>query len=563
MAIKKHVLLLGALCFLITNLSAQNYDWKDETLVPANGKKQHSEFLQNQYPFPAKPRNQWEIGLSLGNVAISGDVNTRFPNFGWGAHVRKAMGYVFSARLAYSGGVATGMNWNPAFNYAKNPAWGTRYTAPVNTQWRAAPNLAPNFSPGTVYQVQSTNLMMPYDATNGGDPVFYNYRTRMHQVALQGIITLNNVRFHKSKTGFLLYGIAGVGGMIYDVNVNALDGAGGTYANLFRQVLAANGGSPEYRNRNRILRDLRSGMGDKTYETPADGHQLRRPKLFDMTFKPTVQAGFGVAFKLNKSLSLGLEHVFTWTNDDLLDGQRWQEHSFGDAVLTGDYDSWHFTNLNLNYSLGAKSVQPLWWLNPLDYAYNELNAPRHMKLPKPVLDDADGDGVADQFDLEPNTPAGCPVDTRGVSRDTDGDGVPDCKDKELITPTQCQPVDADGVGKCPDPECCKNRVVVDNSCKLVDLPSINFAGSSANLSAEAKALLGSIATSLRSNPNCKIVVCGSAAKSKSGQAMGQKRVDEIVKYMVETQGISADRIVAQYACSEGDPSVVEIRAEQR
>jgi len=38
--------------------------------------------------------------------------------------------------------------------------------------------------------------------------------------------------------------------------------------------------------------------------------------------------------------------------------------------------------------------------------------------------------------------------------DRDGDGVPDSRDKELITPTFCQPVDADGVGKCPDPSCC-------------------------------------------------------------------------------------------------------------
>jgi hypothetical protein len=68
--------------------------------------------------------------------------------------------------------------------------------------------------------------------------------------------------------------------------------------------------------------------------------------------------------------------------------------------------------------------------------------------------DTDGDGVLDQLDLEPNTPPGCPVNTHGVRQDTDGDGVPDCKDKQLITPTECQPVDADGVGKCPEPECC-------------------------------------------------------------------------------------------------------------
>ncbi len=221
------------------------------------------------------------------------------------------------------------------------------------------------------------------------------------------------------------------------------------------------------------------------------------------------------------------------------------------------------TDINFNYSLGSKAVEPLWWLNPLDYAYNELNAPRHMKLPKPVLDDADGDGVTDQFDNEPNTPAGCPVDTHGVARDTDGDGVPDCKDKELITPTQCQPVDADGVGKCPDPECCKNLAAAPPACNLVDLPSINFGGNSSSLSAEGKALVGSVATSLRGNPECKLIVCGSAAKSKSGQALGQKRVDAIVKYLVEVQGISADRVVAQYDCHEGDPSVVELRAEKK
>src|SRR5678816_3530695 len=69
---------------------------------------------------------------------------------------------------------------------------------------------------------------------------------------------------------------------------------------------------------------------------------------------------------------------------------------------------------------GKKSVEPLYWENPLNYIYAEVNAPKHMKMPKPILDDADGDGITDQFDNEPNTPAGSPVDSHGVSRDTDG-----------------------------------------------------------------------------------------------------------------------------------------------
>ena len=104
-------------------------------------------------------------------------------------------------------------------------------------------------------------------------------------------------------------------------------------------------------------------------------------------------------------------------------------------------------------------------------------------MPKPVFDDADGDGVVDQLDKEPNTPAGCPVDTHGVSRDTDGDGVPDCKDKELITPTECQPVDADGVGKCPILNAAKIHAVstVQQACNIGDLPSISFKGNTSRL----------------------------------------------------------------------------------
>ena len=561
MAIKKSLLITGLITLFSLQLSAQSYDWKDESLIPKNGKAQHGEFLKNQYPFPAKPRNQWEVGVSLGNVAVSGDVANRFPNLGWGVHVRKAFGYIFSARLAYSGGNARGMNWLPSYNYGRNTAWAGNYVAPVNMQWAYGPQ--PGMIPGQLYQVQSTNTALPFNGANA-DPVYVNYKTNIHQLALQGIVTLNNVRFHKSKTGFLLYAIGGVGAMVYETRVNTLDETGKTYAGLFRQVNESyNSG---YSDRRQVLRDLRAGM-DNSYETLAEGEKERRPNLFSRTMKPTVQAGIGIAFKLSKRFSLGIEEVHTWTNEDLLDGQRWQETPFGDAAMTRDFDTWHYTNINLNYNIGAKkSVEPLYWLNPLDFSYNELNSPKHMKMPKPILDDADGDGVTDQFDLEPNTPAGSPVDTHGVSRDTDGDGVPDIKDKELVTPTQCQPVDADGVGKCPEPECCKNMVNVNDlmkQCNLTDLPSINFNGKALDLSTEAKALVGSVATSLRSNPNCKVIVCGSASKSKSGQSLGQKRVDAIVKYLVETQGISADRVVAQYDCSEGDPSVVELRAEQK
>jgi outer membrane protein OmpA-like peptidoglycan-associated protein len=183
-----------------------------------------------------------------------------------------------------------------------------------------------------------------------------------------------------------------------------------------------------------------------------------------------------------------------------------------------------------------------------------------MKLPKPILDDTDGDGVTDQLDREPNTPAGCPVDTHGVTKDTDGDGVPDCKDKQLITPTECQPVDADGVGKCPDPECCKNRVADSTmGCNLGDLPSLSFKGNTRSLSSDAKAMLATIASKLKASAECGITVTGYPAASKASQALCNKRVEAIRMYLMETEGISGDRITTNCEVGGGDANTVDIK----
>jgi outer membrane protein OmpA-like peptidoglycan-associated protein len=269
--------------------------------------------------------------------------------------------------------------------------------------------------------------------------------------------------------------------------------------------------------------------------------------------------GAGIAFKLSNKLNLAIEDKFTIVKTDLLDGQQWQENSPAEPAQTRDFDNYNFLSVGLNINLGAKSVEPLYWLNPLDYAYNELNAPRHMKFPKPILDDGDGDGVTDQFDQEPNTPAGCPVDSHGVSKDTDGDGVPDCKDKELITPTQCQPVDADGVGKCPDPECCKNIGPGPALCSIGNLPSVSFTGRSVALSNDAKAVLATVAQKLKDNPNCKVVVQGYGESSKAAQQLSWDRVNSVINYLVEKEGISAERLIFKFGETGGDSNTVDLR----
>lgn len=520
MASKKYkLLLMGIFPLLSLGAFAQDtgvYNIYDSSVVSSKGMAQQNEFMNNTYDFPAKPRSEFEFGISGGMFSVSSDVSAKLPTAGISAHIRKALGYIFSLRLQYVYGGAKGLNWKPSFGYSNNPAWAAYNTA---------------------------NL----------DPVYYNYRTHVQDLSLQGIFTLNNIRFHKQKTGMVLYGGVGFGATIYDTKINALNGSA-PYD--FKSI-----NSSGFDNRKDIRAQLKSKLDD-SYETDAENNKKNSATLFGQTLKPSGTLLAGIAFKLRKRVNLALEDRFTFIKEDLLDGQQWQEHPVSDPVQTRDFDSYNYASLGLNFNLGSKSVEPLWWINPLDYAYSEINNPKHMKIPKPVFDDADGDGVVDQLDREPNTPAGCPVDTHGVSKDTDGDGVPDCKDKQLITPTECQPVDADGVGKCPDPECCKNMVMVDsNKCQIGDLPSVSFRGNSGGLSSDAKAMLATVASKLKNNADCGITVTGYPAASKASQALCNKRADAIKAYLTEKEGISADRIDTHCEVGGGDSNTVDIKSK--
>jgi outer membrane protein OmpA-like peptidoglycan-associated protein len=529
MASKKYVSFLSLL-FLLVSAASQaqlggSYDVMDSSVVPSKRLPQHTEFMANNYPYPAKPRNQWEIGLQVGAFGISGDVRNRFPGIGAALHARKALGYVFSLRGQVGFGTTKGLNFQPSRSYTKNTAWASSYNSATTS-------------------------------------VFYNYKTNVYDLSLQGVVTLSNIRFHKAKSSFNVYAFAGLGGMIYDTKIDALKGS---TPYDFSTVTAKYGPTNyQYKDRKKIRKDLKDIL-DGSYETKGETDP-GQPKVFDKPFRPIANVGAGVQFKLNKKFSLAIEDKLTIPKTDLLDGNQWQENGPGTVTAQSrDYDTYNFLSVGINVAIGGKAVEPLWWLNPLDYAYNEVNKPRHMKLPKPVLDDADGDGITDQFDQEPNTPAGAPVDSHGVSRDTDGDGVPDYKDKELITPTQCQPVDADGVGKCPPPACCDSlsKLIAENGtkkdCGIGDLPSVTFKPKSITLSNDAKALLASAAQKIKDNPNCKIAVIGYCSSSKSEQQLSWDRVNAVISYMVDKEGINQDRFIFKYGEMGGDCNTVDLR----
>src|SRR6185312_16160520 len=278
-----------------------------------------------------------------------------------------------------------------------------------------------------------------------------------------------------------------------------------------------------------------------------------------------VPVAAGVKINLSTRLNLDLGYRMHFVDGDNLDGSPWYRTT-PDISSTVHKDKFGYGFAGLEISLGKKKKPQMLFDNPAARINNALQKQIDTVKAEQVKlsTDSDGDGVSDMFDKEPNTPAGCPVDAHGVSRDTDGDGVPDCKDKELITPTECQPVDANGVGKCPEPDCCKairDSLAAVPACNLNSLPSISFKGKRLALSSDAKAMLATVASQLKSSAACSIIITGYPAASKASQAICNKRNDLIKKYLVETEGIGADRIDTNCEVGGGDINTVDIKTK--
>jgi OOP family OmpA-OmpF porin len=131
-----------------------------------------------------------------------------------------------------------------------------------------------------------------------------------------------------------------------------------------------------------------------------------------------IPVGAGVKFKLSDVTALNLGYTANFIDGDNLDG------------VTAGYptkDKYSYGYAGLEFTLGSKSKPNLDWVNPVAMMYDELYDAalrqevealkgRVTNVENAVTDlkkDSDGDGVSDQFDKCPNTPAGSVVDGSG------------------------------------------------------------------------------------------------------------------------------------------------------
>jgi len=71
--------------------------------------------------------------------------------------------------------------------------------------------------------------------------------------------------------------------------------------------------------------------------------------------------------------------------------------------------------------------------------------------------------------------------------------------------------------------------------------------------------LNALSNSMRANPNCKAVIIGNGNSSKIEQQRSWDRVNSIINYMVEKQGIDRERFIFQYG-KTGDSNSADYRA---
>lgn len=180
------------------------------------------------------------------------------------------------------------------------------------------------------------------------------------------------------------------------------------------------------RRENSVNFIVSAGYGLLAYQpnvTLANGTvQQQRPLDGDKYYHGAyIPVGAGVKFKVSDNVSFNLNYTMSFVDDFNVNGVQTSNS------ITSNFDKFSYTSAGLEFSLGSKAKPNLDWVNPLALMYDELKDPslrqelealknRVSNVEKSIEDlkkDTDGDGVADQFDKCPGTPAGTAVDGSG------------------------------------------------------------------------------------------------------------------------------------------------------
>ncbi|TFF34817.1 OmpA family protein [Mucilaginibacter psychrotolerans] len=220
------------------------------------------------------------------------------------------------------------------------------------------------------------------------------YSTKFYSATLSGVVNVATIDYIRRKNAINFFITAGGGLSFYQPSVatSLADYNSGTYQ-FYRSDANGNPtsiGIPDATNKKRTVKEL------------------------------VIPIGVGVKFKLTDAVALNLGYTMNF-----LDGNNF-DASYS-AAKPQARDKYSYGYGGLEFTLGGKGKPNLDWVNPVAMMYDELYDEtlrqevaalkvRVTNVENAVNDlkkDSDGDGVSDQFDKCPNTPAGSVVDGSG------------------------------------------------------------------------------------------------------------------------------------------------------
>ena len=209
-----------------------------------------------------------------------------------------------------------------------------------------------------------------------------SFKTSFFSGSINAVWNIGNIDFLERKSLINFYGSAGFGFVSYAPTIY-FPGASGVYGTSFD------------------FKGHAGASGTNTYM-----HEL------------VVPVGVGVKFRLSDKFDLNFGYT-----ENFVDGYNFE----GVKEKFPAKNKYSYGYAGVEYTFGPKSKPSLEWVNPVAIMYDELYDAalrqevealkgRVKSVEKSISDlkkDSDGDGVADQFDKCPNTPAGTVVDGSG------------------------------------------------------------------------------------------------------------------------------------------------------
>jgi OOP family OmpA-OmpF porin len=261
-----------------------------------------------------------------------------------------------------------------------------------------------------------------------------------------------------------------------------------------------------------------------------------------------LSAQFGIKRRISKRVDLEFRTGMYFNYEDHLD-----------AAISNkqDWETFFVSSIGIAAKLGKKKIFTIWG----DEGSDNRN--------KFKIIDSDRDGVMDQLDIEPNTPAGVMVYGNGKAVDSDKDGLPDYIDKcPLVFGPESNKgcplnIDTDGDGiidgedLCPavpgiieNRGCPKQKEAVNNNVSnqiALLATSIYFDTNSDRIKSISFETINEIITLMKKVPNVKFVIEGHTDDRNSDKYnlnLSQRRASSVKKYMIK-EGIDSNRLEAK------------------